>query len=438
MIVLSDIGLDAAVATDAAAATRAQRLLKAAEGIPFAPADDIPVQPLIFAAAEYQSHTAVVKRMDALLRAAAWSAGRGDPFALRAALVGDAPDHDLLTADTATERAWSSCMFRIDAVVSGGVLKVLENNVGGAIGGVNLMHELVGLHRRELAGVRGRVHFDDPFDARRLLYEDACRWVGGPPTVALLGTERETLYWHPRYWSVETDFMARHGIDARFQEPEALAAAPGEFTVALRHFMPDEWKELGINLALVRRAADAGTLMLSPESAFLLQNKKIMAWLSASEDLSPADRAFVDDHLPWTRLMHAGDVRYRGRDWHLPELVARHQADLVLKPAADYGGHDVLVGRFASAGEWSAATENALTRSDFIVQEYAAPDPVNLAFYNRASGRVRRADVTPVLGFAVFGGRDAGCVVRHNPSLSRGVVNGAQGASQNVAGWYVD
>lgn len=42
----------------------------------------------------------------------------------------------------------------------------------------------------------------------------------------------------------------------------------------------------------------------------------------------------------------------------------------------------------------------------------------------------------PLLGFAVFGGRNAGCVVRHNTRLTNGVINGVQGASRSVAGWH--
>ncbi|GAA5198367.1 hypothetical protein GCM10023322_71560 [Rugosimonospora acidiphila] len=435
MLDYRDLGGDLAAGDHRAAARKAQRLLTAAEGIPFVPSDEVPIEPLLFSSAEYDSHLAVVKRIDALLQEVAWSVG-GDPAGLRAALTGGDDNHDLLSADTTMEKTWASCMFRIDAVVSGGVLKVLENNVGGSIGGPNLMHLLVGQHREEVADVSGRVHFDDPFDARRLLYEDACRWVDGPRSVALLATKRETFYAHPRYWSVETEFMAKHDIDAVFQEPEDLAHSPGRFSAALRHFIPAEWKELGIDLDLVRRAADNGTLMLAPESSRLIQNKKVLAWLSSAADtMNGHDREFVAAHLPWTRIVEPVEVDYRGRTWHLPELLRRNREDFVLKPVYGYGGHGVTVGRFTPHGEWRGAVESALSDA-FIVQEYAEPDRVSMAFYNRGTGTARRVEVAPVLGFAVFGGRNAGCVVRHNPALTSGVVNGAQGASQNVAGWH--
>jgi len=430
------IGPDLGEGDGPAAALKARRLLAAAEGIPFAPPDDVPVEPLLFTSADYEAHTAVVKRFDSLLREVAWRRG-GDPAGLRDALVEGGEGHELLTSDTVMERTWASCMFRVDAVLSGGVLKILENNIGGAIGGVSLMHTLIGQHRQELGDVRGRVHFDDPLDARRLLYEDACRWMGGPAKVALLATLRETAYAHPRYWSVEMDFMARHGVDARFQEPEELAAAKGEFPVALRHFMPEEWKEMGIDLGLVRQAAENGTLMLAPESSFLLQNKKILAWLSAeSESLGAADHAFLEAHLPWTRIVRADEVIFRGRTWYLPELIKQHRRDLVVKPAAGYGGYGVVVGRFAPEGEWLDAVSQALATGDAILQEYAEPDRVSMAFYDRTTDRARRVDVAPLLGFAVFGGRNAGCVVRHNTRLTNGVVNGVQGASRSVAGWH--
>ncbi len=436
MIDYRTIGPDLGEGDGPAAASKARRLLAAAEGIPFVPPDDVPIEPLLFTSADYSAHTAVVKRFDALLRDVAWRTG-GDPAGLRKALVKGEDEHDLLTSDTMTERTWASCMFRVDAVLSGGVLKILENNIGGAIGGVSLMHTLIGQHRQESRDVGGRVHFDDPLDARRLLYEDACRWMGGPARVALLATRRETSYAHPRYWSVETEFMARHGVDARFQEPEELAAAKGEFPVALRHFMPQEWKEMGIDLGLVRQAAENGTLMLAPESSFLLQNKMILAWLSAeSERLSAADHAFLEAHLPWTRVVGTDEVTFRGRSWYLPELLKRHRADLVIKPVAGYGGYGVVVGRFASEGEWLDAVSAALESGEAIVQEYAEPDRVSIAFYDRTTDRARRVEVEPLLGFAVFGGRDAGCVVRHNTRLTNGVVNGVQGASRSVAGWY--
>lgn len=435
-----EIGPDITASATQEAALRAQSLSHACDGIPFETGDDIPVEPLLFSGADYERHTAVVRRFDALLQRAAWQ-DHASPASLRDALTRHPGRYELITSDIAIERTWASCMYRVDAIVSEGRLRILESNVGGAIGGVSMMHMLVGEYRRRGAGMRGRVHFDDPLDARRLLYEDACCWAGGPPSVALLATRREALYAHPRYWSVETDFMAAHGVEAVFQEPEQLAEArSGRFPAALRHFMPEEWRQMGIDLSYVRRAMSNGTLMLAPESSFLMQNKKLLAWLSAGAADAPlSDREFLAAHLPWTRVVVPEETEFMDETWYLPELLQRHQRDLVLKPTGGYGGYGVLVGRFAETGQWLAAASRALeSDGEFIVQEYAEPDTAHIAVYNRVDGRARRVEVAPVLGFAVFGGRSAGCSVRFSLGSGTGVVNAAQGACRTVAGWHAD
>jgi glutathionylspermidine synthase len=90
---------------------------------------------------------------------------------------------------------------------------------------------------------------------------------------------------------------------------------------------------------------------------------------------SIAQRAVIDSHVPWTRLMRRGRTTDPDGVVHdLFDYVARNRPRLVLKPANLTRGQGVLVGLHTTDSVWSAALGAAVS-ARYVVQQYV-PLPV--------------------------------------------------------------
>ena len=88
----------------------------------------------------------------------------------------------------------------------------------------------------------------------------------------------------------------------------------------------------------------------------------------------PADRATIDGHVPWTRLVREGRTERHGGSVDLVEYARRHRSDLVMKPNDDFGGHGVVLGWETDEAGWDTALDRALSDGEdaWVVQERIA------------------------------------------------------------------
>ncbi|MEU8029338.1 hypothetical protein AB0C13_12010 [Streptomyces sp. NPDC049099] len=418
------------------AARHADRLSAALRGLPYVSDDNLALHPVVVPRAAHDGYYAVVQRFVRLLERTCWEDEAG-PFDLLERLGVPRERHRLLTPDP-RERAWAACMSRTDAVLSEGRLRILECNIGGAIGGPPHVRMMTDCHRAAFRGPDDSPLYDgpDPFAVRHELFARALAEAGDEAGgVGLLGTMRDPDYPGTRFFDLEAEHLRSVGVPAEFLEPEQLVTSDGGVRrpVVLSHFMQLDWDRLGVDLAPVAEAVRRGALLLAPESAFLLQNKTVLAWMSQGRPwMTDDERAFVDRHLPWTRVVADEEVRYRGGTWQLPLLLRSRRDDFVLKPVSDYGGHGVVIGCEATDGEWRKRVDEALQGGGHVVQEFVRQDSVVVSHYRRSASRRREVSVRPVYGFNVFDGKPAGCLVRHAPDDAGGVVNAGLGASINV------
>lgn len=151
-------------------------------------------------------------------------------------------------------------------------------------------------------------------------------------------------------------------------------------------------------------ALRSGTVrMFTTSASWLLGNKLVLAWLWEDVDgLPDADAELVRRHVPRTRLLTSG---------LLAGAVAGREG-LVLKPADEFGGNGVLVGAECDAGRWRADLEDAVRRGGHLVQDYVRPDRLTHDFVGLVSGDVVRAEVPFSVGPYTFGRRGAGCYLR--------------------------
>ena len=114
-------------------------------------------------------------------------------------------------------------------------------------------------------------------------------------------------------------------------------------------------------------------MIVNPLRARVANNKKLFALLQDprfADLVSRQEAEVIDATIPWTRVLRPGRVRYG--DWVVDLLgfVADNRERLVLKPASDHGGREVMLGIETEQAEWEAAVEEHAEAEDFVVQEY--------------------------------------------------------------------
>lgn len=156
--------------------------------------------------------------------------------------------------------------------------------------------------------------------------------------------------------------------------------------------------------AALKDAVESGRSKLFTSSAgWLLANKLVLAWLwDDLESLAPDDQELVRMHVPWSRLMTAS---------LLDDAVAR-RTGLVLKPADEYGGSGVLVGHECEPEAWREGLEEAARRGTYLLQDYVRPDRLSMDFVNIETGEHLAAEVPYSVGPYTFGRKAFGCFVR--------------------------
>ncbi|HVS00869.1 MAG TPA: hypothetical protein VMW27_29890 [Thermoanaerobaculia bacterium] len=162
----------------------------------------------------------------------------------------------------------------------------------------------------------------------------------------------------------------------------------------------------------------------------LLSSKRNLALLSehaGSGAYSAEERAFIEAHVPWTRLVLPGMIEHEGRQRPIEELLIRCRERMVLKDADEAGGKGVVLGRSASEEEWRLTIERALREGDWIVQEAQKSLP-----YLYQSGDYGCSVHEMIWGPFVFGDRFGGVVLRMQPRAAGGAVNLSLHATEGI------
>jgi hypothetical protein len=162
----------------------------------------------------------------------------------------------------------------------------------------------------------------------------------------------------------------------------------------------------------------------------ILSNKRNVALLSqhaASGAFSAEEQAFIETHVPWTRLVAPGETDYAGETSSLTDLLIDLQEQFVLKDASSYGGAGVVLGRFASPETWRRTLDNALAKGNWVVQEFLESLP-----YLYQSGDYGCSIHDVIWGPFVFGERYGGVVLRMQPKAAGRAVNLSLSATEGV------
>src|SRR5579883_2443146 len=131
-----------------------------------------------------------------------------------------------------------------------------------------------------------------------------------------------------------------------------------------------------------------------------LAHKKAMFGLLTDESLTAkfplAERKAIREHVPWTRLVHAGKTTYGEKTIDLPEFITQNRERLALKPNDDYSDLHTYLGWEMEAGAWERALKQAM-RTPYVVQERV--EPVRSVFplmsFGQLEFREMQVDVHP-------------------------------------------
>jgi hypothetical protein len=184
--------------------------------------------------------------------------------------------------------------------------------------------------------------------------------------------------------------------------------------------------------AALVRAYEAGAVCVANTFRCKLAHKKAFFAVLTDERnarlFSDADRAAIQAHVPWTRVLTDAATMRNGRRGELMRMAEEDREHLVLKPNDEYGGTGVKLGWEMSAADWRAALDTALADASgtWIVQERIAVRREEFPQFDE-SGTVTMRDM--LVDFAPYLFR--GCMSGYLTRLSAtGLANVTSGGGQ--------
>jgi Glutathionylspermidine synthase preATP-grasp len=315
---------------------------------------------------------------------------------------------------------------RLDAFLAGDQVKFLEFNADSpaGIGYTDVLHE--GL-RRAIALPRVDGEFDtayDPMlplltatllDAYRAMRAQRGRVPELPETPRLALVDVPGSPSVPEFRIIcaaaaETGIEAIHPTTDQLAYDGSVLRAGGEpIHLVYRRALIDDLSEGDLTAAY----RDGAVCLVNPPRARVANNKKLMALLDDprfADLVEPREAEVIAATIPWTRILRPGKVTYGQWLVDLLDFVSDNRARLVLKPASEYGGHNVALGMETEQADWDRIIGEHADAGDFIVQEYV-PVPEEM-FPTIEDGhvqmRLKRFNINP---FGI-GGRYAGMITR--------------------------
>jgi hypothetical protein len=221
-----------------------------------------------------------------------------------------------------------------------------------------------------------------------------------------------------------TQFTAL-GIPADHLAPAALAfdgrelrGPNGPIDIVYRRLTTIDLIERHAELGALLGAARAGAVVtVASFASDVAHSKRLFAFLTHERwqrSLSPAERALVDAHVPWTRMFVPGRTQYEGRLCELDQLALAARERFVLKPAEGYEGRGVLLGAQTEPAQWAVEVAHRFGGAHVIQEAVQAPLRRLLVPRGERTEEVAR---WLHLGQFVIGGRLAGLLARASQEL---------------------
>lgn len=285
-------------------------------------------------------------------------------------------------------------LTRADLYLDKSGFRLLEFNVGSAIGGIDNADILEGLLEQPVLTDFVARHKLEYVHSMREQIKTIKAETGFPPDSRPVMVMTD---WPSSYQSISgyidtyTARMSELGLDACGAHIGQLEVRDGrvwlgdrKVDIIYRLFMIEDLLEYPDAPALVHPILNAvargEVRIFTPMDDALYASKGALAMLSDEANrpvIDPDHLASVDRILPWTRMVRPGQVSLEdGTKVDLLKYAISHQNELALKPTLLHGGSGVLLGWSAdtTASEWEERVRAALD-GPYVIQRRIQPVP---------------------------------------------------------------
>ncbi|HVH09300.1 MAG TPA: hypothetical protein VM736_05845 [Gemmatimonadales bacterium] len=240
------------------------------------------------------------------------------------------------------------------------------------------------------------------------------------------------------------EYFRVHGLEAVIADPRDAELVGGRLVLCgepvdliyKRVLISELVERCGRDHAVIRAVQSGAVCMVNPFRCKILHKKASLAVLSDERNaglFSEGERAAIDAHIPWTRMVAERTTVHSGRSVDLVPFILKHREGLVLKPNDEYGGKGIVLGWGVDDPAWERAVRTALTEP-YIVQE-RVPIPSE-PFPSWANGRLVLADrVLDTNPYACYGSYVEGCLSRLSTAA---LVNVTAGGGSQVPTFLVE
>ena len=270
------------------------------------------------------------------------------------------------------------------------------------------------------------------------LLESYREWGGraSPPSVAIVDW-REVPTWTE--FELLRDAFAQAGVPTRICDPRdltfdggVLRAGDCRIDLVYRRVLVSDILARPADCRALTDAYERRAACIANTFRCKLPHKK--AFFAVLTDarfdrlLTPRERAVVEAHVPWTRVLRDQAADWRGCRTGLLDLARRERERFVLKPNDEYGGRGVRLGWEADAAEWDGALDAALRdrAGAWVIQERIPVRREAFPCFDE-DGRVEMREMLVDLAPYLFRGRMHGYLTRLSAT---GLANVTSGGGQ--------
>lgn len=198
-----------------------------------------------------------------------------------------------------------------------------------------------------------------------------------PPSIAIVDLKDVPT---TQEFELFKEYFEREGHPALICSPDELQwdghklrAGDFEIDIVYKRLLVNEYIPIMKEApALLDAYRAGGVCLVNSFRSKLIHKKALFAVLTDERHASlftEEERAAIRSHIPWTRMVRAGNTDYFGKQVDLLEFILERRDRLVLKPNDDYGGHGIHIGWNTDEIAWNEALRSALANGDYLVQE---------------------------------------------------------------------
>ncbi|WP_046759075.1 hypothetical protein [Kordia jejudonensis] len=162
------------------------------------------------------------------------------------------------------------------------------------------------------------------------------------------------------------------------------------------------------------------------------RNLALMRRLANEGKYTEKENKLILECIPWTEIVTNATVTFQGKTHNIITLLKTQKDQFVVKIIDGLQGKDVFVGKFMTNADWETAIDEAVKSGKYIAQEFS--DSLNLIAPTKEGDWVPQKLVWGSFGFGdIYGGS----WVRMSPvKTTSGVINSATGAVEALVFEY--